>query len=546
MEHRLQSWLESIGLGRYVETLDRENVDAALLTELDDQELKELGFTLGHRKILKNAIAHRSEQKTADQRLAAQSDAGRRQLTVMFCDLVGSTALSFSLDPEELQEITAAYQHCCESVVERFQGNIARYMGDGVLVYFGYPKADEVDPERAVLAALRLSAAVPKLAVRSGIELQTRIGIATGRVVVGQLIGRGAAQEHEVVGETPNLAARLQGLAAPNSVLIAESTQQLAGPFFDFVEHEFTQVKGVEGKLKAFEVTAQLDIEDRFAARHPYLKQSSLAGRGGEAERLWQAWRSAADGSAKTVTVSGDAGIGKSRLIHALRDRLATEPCNITQFQGVPYTQHTMLHPVINQLQRASRITRADSTAAKLDKLEQTIEETGQNVADVGPLFAALLSVPVNGRYPPLNLGPDLQHERTMTALAERLLHPAHDRPLLLVFEDLHWMDAQTLEFIDRLTEDIDDKPVMLLLSYRPEFAPSFTSTAEAIDITWAGSSWHKQSRSLTTSFKGRRYPQPSLTTFCKRPTAFLFSQKSSPRAFSNQAYSRKPTIATS
>lgn len=516
----LQSWLQEIGLGKYVEVLDKENIDADLLAQLDDQELRELGFTLGHRKKLRTALAGRSQSatdpgSTVDPRGvegAHWPDTGRRQLTVLFCDIVGSTELSFALDPEELQQITAAYQHCCETIVERFNGNIARYMGDGVLVYFGYPKADEDDPERALLAALRLSTAVPQLEFRSGVRLQTRIGIATGKVVVGQLIGHGASREHEVVGETPNLAARLQSLAAPDSILITERTRQLAGPFFDYVEHEFAEVKGVTGKLTAFEVTSQRDVEDRFAARHPQLQQGSLMGRNVEADQLWRIWQSAVNGRGEIVRVHGEAGIGKSRLIHALRDRLAMESCNLVQFQGVPYTRQTVLYPVISQLQRAAGIRRADTATRKLERIEQLVASSGADAIEVVPLYASLMSVPIGERYPPLNLGPELQRERTLSALTAQFLSNTIDRPLLMVFEDLHWMDEQTLDFIDRLQGSIADRAVMMVISYRPEFEPAFGNYAlTTTDVALERLDTKEAEAIVKQVVEGRSLPEPVL-----------------------------------
>lgn len=513
MDAKLRSWLEEIGLDQYADVLESQNIDFAMLDTLSDQELRELGFTLGHRKKFRNAVTERNQAALASDASATaiSSGPGRRQLTVLFCDLVGFTKLSNTLDLEELQEVTAAFQRCCENIVERFQGKIARYMGDAVLVYFGYPIADEHDSERAVLAALRLSAAIPEIEFGSGATLSSRIGIATGEVVVGQLIGQGASQEHEVVGETPNLAARLQAIATSDTVLISATTRRLAGSFFDCTERKLEDVRGFDGPVTAFEVNAELDVDDRFAAQHPRKKKSTIYGREHETEQLWQCWRSTIAGNAQIGVVVGEAGIGKSRLVHALRDRLATESCDIIQFYGVPFTQQTALYPVISQLQRASGILRKDDPAIKLDKLEMEVSSSGQNLNDNVPIFASLLSIPTGIRYAPLTLSPTLQRERTAAALVSRLFHQADNRPLLIIFEDLHWMDAPTLELIDRLLGELNRQSVMVLLSYRPEFVPPFANDDRKISISLDRLSTDEAKAIVDQVIQGRALPTPVL-----------------------------------
>ena len=323
--HQILDWLQTIGMSQYGECFAENGIDMAALRHLTDQDLKDIGVLLGHRRKILAAIEQlatglvKSQPPTAEQKL--QAIAERRQLTVMFCDLVGSTALSARLDPEDLREVISAYQICVTETVQRFNGFVARYLGDGVLAYFGYPHAQEDDAERAVRAGLELIGAVGELKTHA--SLQTRVGIATGLVVVGSLIGSGDA--HEIVGETPNLAARLQAIADANTVVIAESTRRLVGTLFELKELRHRELKGISGSTQVWAALSVSSIGSRFEALHGGAL-TPFVGRQQELASLLLRWSMAKAGAGQVVLLSGEAGIGKSRLTVALMERLALEP----------------------------------------------------------------------------------------------------------------------------------------------------------------------------------------------------------------------------
>ena len=382
-------WLEKLGLGQYAQRFAENDIDFALLTKLTDADLKELGVTsLGHRKKLLEAIAERkpAAPSPTPAQPKVQDAAERRQVTVMFSDLVGSTALSARMDPEDLREVISAYQKRVAETVRRFGGFVAKYMGDGVLVYFGYPQAHEDDAERAVRAGLELIQAVGGL--KSSAPLRTRVGIATGLVVVGDLIGSGAAQEQTVVGETPNLAARLQGIAEPNTVVIAESTQKLLGNLFDLQDLGAQDLKGIGGRVRAWEALRPASIESRFEARHAS-GMTALVGREEELEILLRRWSKAKIGEGQVVLLSGEAGIGKSRLTAALLECLATEPHTRLRYFCSPQHTDSALYPVIGQMERAAALALEDSAQVKLDKLDALLVRTSTSKHDAA-LFAEM------------------------------------------------------------------------------------------------------------------------------------------------------------
>ena len=323
-------------------------------------------------------------------------------MTVMFSDLVGSTALSARMDPEDLREVYRAYQKCVAETVQRFGGFVAKYMGDGVLVYFGYPQAHEDDAERAVRAGLELVAAVGGLKTHAA--LQTRVGIATGLVVVGDLIGSGASQEQAIVGETPNLAARLQGVAEPNSVVIAESTRKLVGNLFELEDLGPNELKGIAGPVRAWAVVRPASVESRFEAFHAS-GLTELVGREEELDLLLRRWSKAKTGQGQVVLLSGEAGIGKSRLTAALLERLASEPHTRLRYFCSPQHTDSAFYPIISQMERAAGVSHDDTTKVKLDKLDAVLAQTSTPIQDAA-LFAEMLSLPNDGRYPALDLAP--------------------------------------------------------------------------------------------------------------------------------------------
>ena len=356
---QVADWLEKLGLGQYAQRFAENDISFSVLPDLTDQDLKEIGISLGHRLQLLRAIAElpsgakdTPKAAAATAASAASKDtAERRQVTVMFSDLVGSTALSARMDPEDLREVISAYQKCVAETVQRFGGFVAKYMGDGVLVYFGYPQAHEDDAERAVRAGLELIQAVGGL--KSSAPLQTRVGIATGLVVVGDLIGSGEAQERGIVGDTPNLAARLQSVAEPNTVVIAESTRKLIGNLFDVEDLGARDLKGIGAPVRAWAALRPASVESRFEALHAS-GLTELVGREEEVELLLRRWSKAKTGEGQVVLLSGEAGIGKSRLTAALMERLEGEPHTRLRYFCSPQHTDSALYPVIGQMERAA------------------------------------------------------------------------------------------------------------------------------------------------------------------------------------------------
>ena len=382
-----------------------------------------------------------------------QDTAERRQVTVMFSDLVGSTALSARMDPEDLREVISAYQKCVAETVRRFDGFVAKYMGDGVLIYFGYPQAHEDDAERAVRAGLELVAAVT--ALKSPVPLQTRVGIATGLVVVGDLIGSGEAQERGIVGETPNLAARLQGIAEPNMVVIAEGTRKLLGNLFELEDLGAKDLKGIAGPVRAFAALRASSAEGRFEALHAS-GLTDLVGREEELELLLRRWSKAKTGEGQVVLLSGEAGIGKSRLTAALLERLASEPHTRLRYFCSPQHTDSAFYPIIGQMERAAGLAHDDTAQAKLDKLDALLAQTSTSKQDAA-LFAEMLSLPNDGRYPALDLAPQQRRQKTLEALTAQLAGLASQHPVLMIFEDAHWIDPTSLEAFGRTVDRIKD-----------------------------------------------------------------------------------------
>jgi class 3 adenylate cyclase len=418
----ISEWLEKLGMSEYAQRFAENDIDASVLPHLTDQSLKELGVSLGHRLKILAAVQElggptpASPQPAISTETKPQDTAERRQVTVMFSDLVGSTALSARMDPEDLREVIAAYQKCVAETVQRFGGFVAKYMGDGVLVYFGYPHAHEDDAERAVRAGLELIQAIGGL--KPDAPLQTRVGIATGLVVVGDLIGSGEAQERGIVGETPNIAARLQSIAEPNTVVIAESTRKLLGNLFDLNDLGQQELKGIGGPAAAWSVLRPASVESRFEALHAS-GLTELVGREEELELLLRRWSKAKTGEGQVVLLSGEAGIGKSRLTAALPERIATGPHTRLRYFCSPQHTDTAFYPVVAQMERAAGLAHDDTAQVKLDKLDALLAQTSTSTQDVS-LFADMLSLSNDGRYPALDLIPEQRRQRTLEALRQR------------------------------------------------------------------------------------------------------------------------------
>ena len=401
----------------------------------------------------------------------------------MFVDLVGSTALASRLDPEEMAELLRAYQSAVAGAIARFEGHVAKYMGDGVLAYFGYPRAHEDEAERAVRAGLAAVAAVHSLGSAPSGTLAARVGIATGPVVVGELIGEGAAREETVVGDTPNLAARLQTLAEPGAVVIAARTRQLIGGLFDLAELGLHPLKGFPVPVRAWRVVAEGATESRFEALHG-AGLTPLVGREHEIGLLLERWGRAKEGEGQVVLLVGEPGIGKSRLVRALRGRLESEPHTALSHYCSPHHQTSPLYPVTSLLERAAGFAADDPTAVRLDKLEALLALSTDNGSAVAPLLAALLSLATDERYPPLDMSPHRQKERTLEVLADQLLGLAAHRPVLALYEDVHWADPTSLELLDLVVDRVQGAPALVLITFRPEFVPPWTRYAHVTALT--------------------------------------------------------------
>ena len=385
----------------------------------------------------------------------------------MFSDLVGSTALSARMDPEDLRELISAYQKCVAETVGRFGGFVAKYMGDGVLIYFGYPQAHEDDAERAVRAGLQLVAAVNGLKTHA--PLQTRVGIATGLVVVGDLIGSGASQEKAIVGETPNLAARLQGVAEPNSVVIAESTRKLVGYLFELEDLGSHELKGITGMVRAWAALRSASLESRFDALHA-TGLTELVGREEELELLLRRWSKARTGEGQVALLSGEPGIGKSRLTAALLERLI-EPHTRLRYFCSPQHTDSAFYPIISQMERAAGFTHDDASQVKLDKLDSLLAQNFTRREDIA-LLAEMLSLPNDGRYPIFEIDPQQRRQKTLEAFTRQIETLSRSNPILMIFEDAHWIDPTSFELLGRTVERLKALRVLLVITHRPEFEP--------------------------------------------------------------------------
>ncbi|RPH79561.1 MAG: adenylate/guanylate cyclase domain-containing protein [Nitrospiraceae bacterium] len=497
---RVSVWLDHLGLGMYRESFQRNAIEWDVLSELNEGDLEALGVLLGHRKKLLRAIAQLSQNaegmglaslpssiSSREQPFSpARDQAERRQLTVMFCDLVDSTALSRRLDPEDLQDVIRRFLDACSQTISRFNGYIAKYMGDGMLVYFGYPYAHENDAERAVHSGLAILDTVKALHQDNPhpeFDIAARIGIATGHVVVGELMGQDTAKERSVFGETPNLAARLQALAKPNQLIIDPVTRRLVGNEFEFADLGAFSLKGFDTPVQAWRVLSIRLATSRFESS----RSSPLAnfvGREQEISLLLDRWREAVIGEGQVVLLCGEAGIGKSRMIHSLCDRLADERYQTIQFQCSPFHTNTALYPATNFLRQAAGLLSQDSAESQLNKLDAMAIESGIDNKETVSLLADLLSIREDHRYPPLNVSSEKHKDMTLEALIQHMHKLAYRCPVLCTVEDAHWLDPTTLDLITRIIGRIQQMRMLLLIAFRPDFKPVWSDYSHVTSLT--------------------------------------------------------------
>ena len=514
-------WLRSLGLSQY-ETLFRQNdIDAEVLSELTDGDLERFGVSFGHRKRLLKAIASlgSTEAVAKPENLVPLQTfpdvAERRQLTVVFCDLVGSTAMSARLDPEDMRDVIGSYQRLSADLMAKAGGFVAKYMGDGVLTYFGYPQAHEHDAECAVQAGLALAEAMPGLKTAAGVPLQVRVGIATGLVIVGDLIGSGEAQERGIVGETPNLAARLQTLAEPNMVVIAEGTRRLLGDLFELGDLGPKDLKGIAWPVRAWAALRASSVESRFDALHT-TGLTALVGREEEFEFLLRRWSQAKAGQGQVVLMSGEAGIGKSRLTAALLERVADEPHTRLRYFCSPQHTDGALYPIIGQMERAAGLAYDDKPQAKLDKLDAVLAQASTSPEDTA-LLAGMLSLPNDGRYPALELTPEQRRQATLEALMSQLVGLAHQRPVLMILEDAHWVDPTSLEAFGRTVDRIRLLPVLLIVTFRPEFNAPWVGQSQVTSLALNRLGKREAAAIVTRIFANKELPADMLAEIVER-----------------------------
>ena len=471
----LRNWLERHGLEQYYERLVEAEVDLDIVAELTDADLASIDLPLGARKRFLKAATSASEQAEPANNISKSANTAGpelRQLTVMFCDMVGSTELSEQFDPEDLNAILRTHQELCGEIIARHQGTIARYHGDGMLVYFGYPTAGEDDAERAIRAALEIILETNATSVH-GVTPATRVGIATGPVLVGEIIGEGLAQEQSVVGSTPNLAARLQSLSTSVGVIVSDLTRRLAGDMFEYEDFGHQQLKGFEEPVQTWRALEERAIESRFEATHGRDHLLELIGREEEVDRLTRRWERASQGKGQIISLLGEAGIGKSRLTEALRVHVGNQALTEVRLFCAPGYENSTLAPFTGLIRRAAGISVSDSDDRILQKIEEFLGRQPETFENSARLYARLLRVSdevINAHFGPSETTPQQEREQTLQALEHNLLALADRRPLLILFEDLHWIDPTSSELLERMVVSLSSHRALLLVTARPEF----------------------------------------------------------------------------
>jgi class 3 adenylate cyclase/predicted ATPase len=503
------AWLSNLGLERYKQVFEENAIDFALLPKLTPNDLREIGITaVGDRRRLLEAIAalpleSRTPLGSPHPRVR---DAERRQLTVMFIDLVGSTSLTGQLDPEDMREVLTAYQGCCVEIVGRFEGYVAKLMGDGVLVYFGWPVAHEDDVERSVRAGLDVVAAVSALRPHGKLKLAARVGISTGDVVVGDLVGAGAAQEQAVVGEAPNLAARIQSLAEAETVLIGPSTRKLLGAVFKCVDLGERVLAGVKEPVRVWRVLRPSRMVSRFDALRGAM-QSPLVGRYEESVILRRNWELAKQGKGQAVVVTGEPGIGKSRLVRAFSEAIESEPHTPLLYQCSSIQMGRALHPIVSQMEHALHFAPEDRTEEKVEKLRGLMERAVRPSPEDLAIFAALLSLPGGEGFAELEPDPNQRKKRIFSAILRQFEGLAGQHTVLCIFEDVHWSDPSSRELLHQLVEWIPDFPMLLLLTCRLEFSAPWFGLSHSTRVSLRRLSSSETTELVTGVAGGRQLP---------------------------------------
>jgi class 3 adenylate cyclase/predicted ATPase len=518
----LAEWLGAYGLGQYTQIFDENHIELSILPDLTDNDLKSLGISLGHRKILLRAIGALTAASLPSGAAAAVSnfdmevsspsqdhEAELRQITVMFCDLVGSTQLSEKLDPEDLRILIDAYREVCSSAIMRYGGQVASFAGDGVMAFFGWPRAHEDAAVRALHAGLETLSAVTN--IPGPVRLASRAGICTGRVMVGQIGRGGPGETMEAVGETPNIAARLQTIAEPNTLVVSESTQRLTSAAFDFQDLGFKELKGITKPLRIYRALSAKNTGTRFEAAHASSLASSLTpliGRSSELNLFLDRWEKAKEGDGQVILLSGIPGVGKSRLVYELKTNIRDEPHFLWSYQCSPYHSQSAFFPVIEQIERAAEFRSNDSDANKFAKLKTYLPGSADDPVDPALLIANLLSIATEDRNELSKLSPQQIKNRTTSKLIEMLLTFSTQRPMLCIFEDAHWIDPSTLELLELAVSRIDRARVLLVVSHRPEFRRAWPTGANVTTHSLTRLSRGEVTRMIRDLLKSTIMPQ--------------------------------------
>jgi class 3 adenylate cyclase/tetratricopeptide (TPR) repeat protein len=506
----IEDWLGQLGLGKYAQAFVQNDVDLRALPHIEEADLRELGITLGHRKIILAAINEFTQRRLDEppptepdlprtKEAATEAAADRRLLSVLFCDLVGSTALSAQIDPEDMHELTRRYQDSVAGAITRFGGYVAQYLGDGVLAYFGWPMAYEDHAERSIRAGLEAMAAVDALQSPTAHRLKARIGIASGHVVVGDIAGSSAKERASIAGDTPNLAARLQVAAAPGQIVVADSTRRLASEAFEIESLGAQELKGFKSPIALFAVRGEREVESRFEAAHAS-KLSKFVGRTSEIGMLLERWELAKAGQGQGVFLTGEAGIGKSRLVEAFEERLHETQHELVRLQCSPYHATSAFYPIIHRLSLIASFSPSDDHIARIQKFRTIVQLYGEDPSEVGPIYAELLSLDLGKEFKPPDLPAQQRKDLIVRTLSNRLLRAAKIEPVLFVVEDAHWMDPSTGEVLKEVLSHLHGAAALVIVTHRPEWSADRAIGLTQVTTLTIGRLTRQQMRELIES----------------------------------------------